>query len=99
MDVRNHFFDAFKNDRAGFQGVLDFFVMIRKNLLHDVHSTIVQQKLEKRYPLMNEGAGGVDAAQPLFIQFSLQATKTLKFTAKSKKGWNFFARCGILSPT
>ena len=58
----NHFLDTFKNNRACFQGILDFFVMIRKDLLQDVHSNIVQQKLEIVYPLMNEGAGGVDAA-------------------------------------
>jgi hypothetical protein len=35
-------------------------------LLQDVHSNIVQQKLARKYPLMIEGAGGDDAAKPLF---------------------------------
>ena len=70
----NHLFDAFKDNGASFEGVLDFFIVVRRNLLQDVHSNIVQQKLERKYPLMNEGAGGAEAAQPLFyisgVQFS-----------------------------
>lgn len=62
VSAMNHFFNALHDNRASFEGVLDFFIMVRKNLLQNVHSTIIQQESEKAHPLMNEGAGGADAA-------------------------------------
>jgi len=38
-------------------------------LLQDVHSNIVQQKLARKHPLMNEGAGGADAGLPAFLLY------------------------------
>ena len=58
ISAMNHLFDVFKDNRASFEGVLDFFIVVRKDLLQDIHSNIVQQKLARKYPLMNEGAGG-----------------------------------------
>ena len=46
----NHAVDVLHNDRASLQGILDFLIMVRKNLLQNVHNNILQQKLEFRYP-------------------------------------------------
>lgn len=46
----NHAVDILHNDRASLQGILDFFVMVRKNLLQNVHRNILQQKLVFGYP-------------------------------------------------
>ena len=40
---------------------------ITTDLLQNVHSNIVQQKRRQKHPLMNEGAGGVDAGIARFL--------------------------------
>ncbi len=45
-----HAVDILHNDRASLQGILDFLIMVRKNLLQNVHRNILQQKLVFRYP-------------------------------------------------
>ena len=54
-------------------------------MLQDVHSNIVQQKLARKYPLMIEGAGGDDAAQPLFgirdLKFMKEKVQSIAFKA------------------
>ena len=63
----NHCFNIFESGGAELDCVLDFFVMIGEDLLQNVHSNIVQQKRRQKYPLMNEGAGGVDAGSARFF--------------------------------
>ena len=46
----NHAVDILHNDRARLQGILDFLIVVRKNLLQNVHRYILQQKLVFRYP-------------------------------------------------
>ena len=46
----NHAVDILHNDRASLQGILDFLIMVRKNLLQNVHRNILQQKPVFRYP-------------------------------------------------
>ena len=53
---------------TGMERVFDFFIMITKNFLKDIHMIIMNEyyRKSKPHPLMNEGAGGVDVPKALF---------------------------------
>ena len=57
---------------TGMERVFDFFIMITKNFLKDIHMIIMNEyyRKSKPHPLMNEGAGGVDVPKALFYSSS-----------------------------
>ena len=46
----DHFFDVFHDNGTGMKDIFDFFVMFFKNLLKDVHKSIMQEMGEERNP-------------------------------------------------
>ena len=46
----NHLIDIFHFRIPGADGIYNFFVMVSKNLLKDIHKTIMQEKVTKRNP-------------------------------------------------
>ena len=52
---------------TGMERVFDFFIMVNKNFLNDIHMIIMEEYYKKSnpHPLMNEGAGGVDVPKAL----------------------------------
>lgn len=55
-----HLLNIFHNNRTRMENILNFLIMFFKNLLQYIHRTIMQEKKEKRkplIPLMNEGLG------------------------------------------
>lgn len=62
---------------TGMERVFDFFIMITKNFLKDIHMIIMNEyyRKSKPHPLMNEGAGGVDVPKALFYSSSLHRAK------------------------
>ena len=56
----NHLVDAFHNDITGMKSILNYFIIIPKNFLQNIHEIIMQQSNQKENPLnplMNEGQG------------------------------------------
>ena len=52
---------------TGMERVFDFFIMITKKFLKDIHRIIMEEYYRKRKSsLMNEGQGGVDVPKALF---------------------------------
>jgi hypothetical protein len=66
----NHLLDIFNHSVARMKSINDFFVMICKDFLENIHVTIMKQCGARNNPLMNEGAGGVDVPQALFYFLS-----------------------------
>ena len=54
-----HLLDVFHNNRPRMESVLNFFVIISKNVLEYIHKTIMKEKGRKRnpLPLKNDGQG------------------------------------------
>ena len=46
----NHLIDIFHFRIPGVEGIYNFFVMVSKNFLKDIHKTIMQEKVRKRNP-------------------------------------------------
>ena len=54
----DHLIDIFHLSRSGMKSIFDFFIMICKDLLQDIHDSIMKEKDKKRNPpLKNEGQG------------------------------------------
>lgn len=54
----NHLINIFHNNGTGMKGIFHFFVVLFKNLLQDVHKTIMKKiKAESNPPLKIEGQG------------------------------------------
>lgn len=48
----NHFFDIFHLSIPGMKSIFNFFIIVRKNLLQDIHKTIMHEKGTKRNPTL-----------------------------------------------
>ncbi len=46
----NHLVDAFHNDITGMKGILNYFIIISKNFLQNIHEIIMQQSNQKENP-------------------------------------------------
>ena len=46
----NHFFDIFHLSIPGMTSIFNFFIIVGKNLLQDIHKTIIHEKGTKRTP-------------------------------------------------
>ena len=54
----DHFFNVFHDNRTGMKNIFNFFVVFFKNLLKDIHKTIMKEwKTEINPPLKIEGQG------------------------------------------
>ena len=62
--------------------------MIWEDLLQNVHSNIVQQKRRQKHPLMNEGAGGVDAGIARFLVAPLFRRSSV-WEGSAFQWWNY----------
>ena len=66
---------------TGMERVFDFFIMITKNFLKDIHMIIMNEyyRKSKPHPLMNEGAGGVDVPKALFYWKNVDADDVVSY--------------------
>ena len=66
----DHLVHVFYHRFTWMQDINHFFVMIRKDLLENVHKTIMKESNTKENPtpLMIEGAGGVEVSKTLFYR-------------------------------
>lgn len=54
----NHLIDIFHLSFSGMKSIYNFFIVVRKDILQDIHKTIMHEKGNKRNPpLKNEGQG------------------------------------------
>ena len=69
----NHLIDVFHNDRTWMKNVFNFFVVLSKNLLKDIHKSIMKKLKKKSNPSrLREGTEKVDYTVYIWYNVSIK---------------------------